>query len=583
MSQVRAIYLKQSLSRVAPSLLSLIILMLATLLLDLASPWPLKILIDNILGTELIPVNSLIGKFINPNNSFNQNALFMIIGYVLIYLTNHLLNYIQDILRYHTYQKISKESALHLMTNINKLNTSYLRNHEQGGIMYKLNNNSSAIADMIFDVIFPIFNSLIFFSSSLYILSRLEPSMTLVALGSLPLIITFLYLLNPKIESQNQEVQLLNNKLFGFIETILDQILQIRIYLRTSHYLNKFRQHWQSTLESEERLYKTTANLGLFNNLIIVGSYALIIWIGITKIQTGFITTGILIIFLAYYESLINPVIQTIDSITVLREHISRLRTTDELLNPSNQISDQGKLSTIKDFTLTLKDINLKYNATPILKNVSLEFKPNNLYFLIGDSGSGKSSLINLITRSTEAPQSGSITLGSNKIEDYSLATLYDSLALVPQSNTLNNATILEAITFDQAQSYTMEQVEQACQLACLADHIDTLPQKYHTRVGEKGHNLSGGQIQRLLLARAILKDAKILLLDEVFSGQDAKTRQKLLTSLRNLAKTKTVIITTHNQELISPTDNVIFFKEGTAKFSQNSHIKKNTNRSKTT
>ena len=215
----------------------------------------------------------------------------------------------------------------------------------------------------------------------------------------------------------------------------------------------------------------------------------------------------------------------------------------------------------IKNHNIVFKDVSFSYDDRPILKDVSAKIKENTMTAIVGPSGSGKTTFCNLIARFWDV-NSGEILIGGNNIKDYKIENLMNSISMVFQDVYLFEDTIENNIKFGK-QNASHEEVVQAAKKARCHEFIEVLPEGYNTLIGEGGASLSGGEKQRISIARAMLKDADIIIFDEATANIDPENEDKLKEAIESLTKNKTVIMIAHRLKTIRNADQIIVLKDG--------------------
>ena len=222
----------------------------------------------------------------------------------------------------------------------------------------------------------------------------------------------------------------------------------------------------------------------------------------------------------------------------------------------------EGSDSPLKSFDVELRDVSFSYdNNTPILDHISFTAKQGEVTALVGASGSGKTSILKLVSRLYDYDE-GCILIDGYDIKRVSPASLFSKIAIVFQEVTLFNTSILENIRIGNSQA-SDEEVKKAARLANCEDFIEKLPDGYHTLVGENGSSLSGGERQRLSIARAFLKNAPILILDEITASLDAENEKRIQESLNRLIQDKTVLIISHRLKSIENVNKIVVMDQG--------------------
>ncbi|BDQ51817.1 hypothetical protein EfsSVR2281_36280 [Enterococcus faecalis] len=222
----------------------------------------------------------------------------------------------------------------------------------------------------------------------------------------------------------------------------------------------------------------------------------------------------------------------------------------------------EGSDSSLKSFDIELRDVSFSYdNNTPILDHISFTAKQGEVTTLVGASGSGKTSILKLVSRLYDYDE-GCILIDGYDIKRVSPASLFSKIAIVFQEVTLFNTSILENIRIGNSQA-SDEEVKKAARLANCEDFIEKLPDGYHTLVGENGSSLSGGERQRLSIARAFLKNAPILILDEITASLDVENEKRIQESLNRLIQDKTVLIISHRLKSIEKVNKIVVMDQG--------------------
>lgn len=300
-----------------------------------------------------------------------------------------------------------------------------------------------------------------------------------------------------------------------------------------------------------------TALLSLINLLFYI-EIGVLILIGSYLFYTNKISLISLISFLLISLKLNEGSLASTLNITELFYIDARVKRLKEIINYPTQ---KGKDITLKSFDIQLTNVSFSYENKQILKDINFVAKQNEITALVGKSGSGKSTLLKLISR-LEDYNSGKICIDKIDIKDISTASLFKNISIVFQDVILFNDTILENIRVGNLNA-SDEEVIKAAQKACCDEFVEKLPNKYNTLIGENGTSLSSGQRQRISIARAFLKNAKILLLDEISSSLDVDNEIQIQKSLQNLVKEKTVIVISHRIKSIENVDKIVVIDEG--------------------
>lgn len=291
----------------------------------------------------------------------------------------------------------------------------------------------------------------------------------------------------------------------------------------------------------------------------------LISWLGAKMIVADSLTTGQLMSLLAYCMNILMSLMMlSMVFVMITMSAASAERVAQVLQEKSSLTNPEDPDFTIPDGSIAFRDVSFSYHSKaerPVLDHINLEIHSGETIGIIGGTGSSKSSLVNLISRLYDASE-GSVLVGGKDVRSYDLETLRNQVAVVLQKNVLFSGTILENLRWGD-ENATEEECIRACQLACADDFIRRFPDQYHTHIEQGGSNVSGGQKQRLCIARALLKKPKILILDDSTSAVDTATDAKIRKALREEIPGTTKIIIAQRISSVEQADRIIVMDQG--------------------
>ena len=296
-------------------------------------------------------------------------------------------------------------------------------------------------------------------------------------------------------------------------------------------------------------------------------SVTFIVWFGGYEVVNGVMTAGSLVAFLTYAVNLANPVKRLSRVYGSLQRAMAAVDRVFHVLDLPETIKDKPGAETLPatDGHVELRHVSFEYKkGVPALVDVSLEAKPGQMIAFVGPSGAGKSTIANLIPRFYDVTE-GAILIDGHDIRDVTIASLRGQIGIVPQETMLFSATVRENIRYGKLDA-TDEEVEAAARAANADAFIRALPQGYETAVGERGLNLSGGQRQRISIARAILKNPRILILDEATSALDTESEKIVQAALDKLMEGRTSFVIAHRLSTIFDADQIFVIDGGRVK-----------------
>lgn len=308
---------------------------------------------------------------------------------------------------------------------------------------------------------------------------------------------------------------------------------------------------------------KVQAIMSPFLSLISLLMIVSIVGYGGIRVAIGALTAGNLVAFILYVFQIITPMVQlfsTVTQINVIKGASERI--LDTLNETEENVWDGEKIQSEK-FEIKFDNVHFSYEGErEQIKGVSFTVPKNSFTAIVGPSGAGKTTLFSLIERYYE-PQQGKILLNGEMAKEYSINEWRKQIGYVPQDTPIIDGTMKENLLYGVDQEVSEKRFEQVIEITCLSEFVKTLPDKYNTYVGERGIRLSGGQKQRIGIARAILRNPRLLLLDESTSNMDSVLEKKIQKAFTNIMKDRSTIVIAHRLSTIRQADQIIFLDEG--------------------
>lgn len=316
----------------------------------------------------------------------------------------------------------------------------------------------------------------------------------------------------------------------------------------------------ESIIVSHMKLWLKT---DYWQNILFTGAFISLLTVGVYFIQKGQITIGQFVMLLAYVNWLSASVNSLGNNYKQLQEGIVTIKRADKIFEEETEKYDDPEAIELENCkgTIEFKNVSFSYESENVLENISFEASAGSMIAIVGKSGEGKSTLVDLISRYI-LPTSGKITLDGININKIKLESLRNQIAIVPQEIDLFNDTIFDNIAYSKKNASAKE-VERAAELAHCSEFIEKFPKKYEQMVGEKGVKLSTGQKQRIAIARAILRDPKILILDEATSALDSKSERYVQEALETVMKGRTTFVIAHRLSTIRKADLILVIENG--------------------
>ena len=349
------------------------------------------------------------------------------------------------------------------------------------------------------------------------------------------------------------------------VQENISGIRVVKSYVQEDREISKF----EVAVTNIYRLFvKAESRIVLNNPLMILTVYACIIalsWFGASQITSGSLTTGALTSLFSYVMSiLISLMMLSFTVVMITMSEASAKRIAEVLREKSDITSKENACKTVADGSIDFDNVSFSYKAgigKPVLSDINIHIASGQTIGILGGTGSSKTSFINLIPRLYDAT-AGSVYIGGKNVKDYDLKVLRDAVSVVLQKNELFSGTILENLRWGN-ENATLDEVKRACELACADEFIERMPEKYDTWIERGGANVSGGQKQRLCIARALLKNPKVLILDDSTSAVDTATDAKIRRAFREEIPDITKIIISQRISSIKDADKIIVLEKG--------------------
>jgi len=446
-----------------------------------------------------------------------------------------------------------------------RMGFAFYQRNRIGDLMNRISEDVSQVRSYLGPGIMYTINLVVMFALCIYQMVKISPMLTLYVLIPLPLMSFMIYKVSSKMNALSKNVQAEQSMMSTIVQESFSGIRLIKAYNRAEEMNDKFTQ-------SAEGYHKKTMRLVVVNALFmptivfLIGlSTILAIYIGGKMTYTGELSIGGIVAFIFFVNNLTWPfasigwVTSIIQRASASQERINEfLNQPAEIINPSLSAFDfQGKIE-FKKVTYTYADSNIT-----AIKDLSFTINKGETLAFVGKTGSGKSTILRLILRQVD-PEVGEIYVDGAALNTINIDAFRDQSGIVPQEITLFSDSIANNISFGaHSEDITHERIVEMAKLAHVDHNIQEFPERYETLLGERGVNLSGGQKQRLSIARALVREPKLLLLDDCFSALDSETEEIILSNLKKVQKNRSTIIVSHRISSLRNADRIIVLDHG--------------------
>ncbi|WP_350202688.1 ABC transporter ATP-binding protein [Gracilimonas sp.] len=451
-----------------------------------------------------------------------------------------------------------------IVEKLMKLPQRYFAENSSGETYVRATEDVGKVRDYYGPVIMYSINTITRAGFVLTMMFLVNPALTLWALIPLPLISIFAYWITGFIHTHSTIIQEQYSSLAGRAKETFSAIRLIKAYNRIDNEQKLFEVESENYRKKKLRLDMIESMFHPALNFLIGISLLIVIWKGGEMVIAGTITVGNIAEFLIYVAYLIWPVAALGYTTNRFQRSLASWNRIEELMNEPVEIKNsEEQIDQAVEGHIEFKNVGFKYPDTEemVLQNISFDIKPGENIAIVGRTGSGKTSLVQLIPRLFD-PTEGEIKLDGVNIKNWSLGRLREAIGFVPQETFLFSDTIGENIAFG-VDNASESQIETAAEKAQVKENILDFEKKFKTMLGERGITLSGGQKQRTAIARALIKDPRILIFDDSLSAVDTKTEDAILRHLRQELSGRTTIMISHRISTIKDADKIYYIEEG--------------------
>jgi ATP-binding cassette subfamily B multidrug efflux pump len=449
-----------------------------------------------------------------------------------------------------------------LFQKLEGLSYSYYQRNRTGDIMARATNDLSAVRNLLGPAIMYTANTIVLMAGALAFMLSISPRLTLYTFLPLPAASILIQYFGRRIHDRFERIQAMFSDISARAQENFSGARLIRAYVQEDAEIRAFEAENQEYIRRSLKLVRLMGMLWPTLELIMGCAVVLVLWLGGREVLGGHISVGQFVSFSTYMMQLTWPVIALGYVINLFQRGTASLVRLNEIMQEQPEIKDAPEARD-RDITgeIEFRALNFSYDGKPVLHDLNLRIPAGSSLAIVGPTGSGKTTLVSLVPRIYDA-EPGTVLIDGRPIRDYSLASLRKNIGFVPQETFLFSDRIRENIALG-VDSATDEEIHNAADAANIATDIESFPEGYNTMVGERGITLSGGQKQRTAIARALIRNPKILILDDALSSVDTHTEDKILNHLRDVMQGRTTIFISHRVSTVRNADRIAVLHGG--------------------
>jgi ATP-binding cassette subfamily B multidrug efflux pump len=454
-----------------------------------------------------------------------------------------------------------------MFRHLEQLSFPYYQRTRTGDIMARATNDLNAVRMLLGPAIMYSANTLVFTAGALIYMLKISPKLTLYTFLPLPIASIVIQYFGKQIHERFEKIQAMFSDISARAQENFSGARVIRAYAQEAAEVRQFEAANTEYINRSLPLARLMGLLWPTLELTLGLAVVLVLWLGGREVLLNRITVGQFAAFLTYMIQLTWPVIALGWVINIFQRGTASLKRINEILHEQPEITDEkevlaaGAPSGELRGEIEFRGLNFAYNGTSVLHDVNLRIPEGTSLAIVGPTGSGKTTLVNLIPRVYDADP-GAILIDGRPIREFHIEFLRRNIGFVPQETFLFSDTVRENIAFG-IEDATDADIHEAADAANIAADIEGFPEQYNTVVGERGLTLSGGQKQRTAIARAIIRNPRILILDDALSSVDTQTEDKILNHLREIMQGRTTIFISHRVSTVRNADRIAVLHGG--------------------
>jgi len=525
--------------------------------LGLAAPWPLKIVVDDVLRrgqqVQRLPFDA------SPRAVLNV----AVVALVLAVLGAALADYYATKLLSGAGQRIGNDVRLELFGHLQRLSLRYHGQSRVGDLAARVTADVDRVQDLMVQSLATLLPNILLVAGMVVVMVVVDPQFAALALLTTPFMVLAVGRTTRHMKDATREARRVDGAMAAVASEHLSAIQVVQAFSLEDRSEAEFHDLGDESLTASLRAIRYQALLGPAVDVSGAVATAVLLWFGANRVLAGRMSLGLLLVFLTYISSLYKP-IKALAKLTyvasrgaVCGERISAILAEQPEVADGPRARPCGRLTG----AVSLEHVSFSYGREQVLHGIDLSVEPGEVVAIVGATGSGKSTLVSLIPRFFD-PTEGVVRVDGRDLRDLTLPSLRSQVALVLQDSVLFRGTLSDNIALGRPGAGP-EAVAEAARLALVDEFSDNLPDGLQTVVGERGTDLSGGQRQRIAIARAIVRDAPLLILDEPTSALDAESEMLVVQALSNLQRDRTTIVIAHRLSTVRNADRLLVLGGG--------------------
>jgi ATP-binding cassette subfamily B protein len=525
---------------------------------ELLKPWPLKIVIDSVLGAQPLPWEWARGW------SSSAVLLLACLALVGLYAALGALHMLNNYTTVDVGQRLVTDLRSAVYAHLHQLSLDFYTRARVGDLLYRVTADTLALQSLTVNCLFPTATAAILLVGMITVMLQLDPALTVLALAVCPVLFVIIKRLDGRVTRAAGKFRESESEVYTVVQRAMSAMRLIQAFAREDDEHRRFMAASGQSLAAGLKLHTLQTFYGFVISMVIAVGTAGVVWVGARHVLDGTLSVGSLVIFVAYLAALYSPINSMFQTWGIAQTSTVGVRRVFDLLDVEREIAD-GTL----DFPaggargqVIFDRVAFEYSGGHrVLNDISLRVEPGQTVAIVGATGAGKSTLLSLLPRFYDTT-GGRILVDGVDVREYRLASLRRQIAMVLQPPLLLPTSVRDNIALGRPEA-SLNDIVAVARLARIHDTILALPDGYDTIVGEQGVTLSEGEKQRITIARALLRDAPILILDEPTSAMDAETEALFLQGLERFGAGRTTFVIAHRLSTVRKADLIVVLRDG--------------------
>jgi len=532
---------------------------------DLLEPWPLKIVFDYVFGTKHMP--AWMSGFLGATFGSGKVATlhFAVLAVIIIALIGALSSYFEKYLTTSVGQWVMHDLRGVLYHHIQRLSLAYHDQRPTGDLISTVTADIDSIQDFISQALLGIVVNVLTLIGMLAVMFYLNWRFTLIALSITPFLFVVVYTYTRRIKQASRALRKKEGEVVSVVSEVLSSMRVVKAFAREDYEEERLARQSLENVEMALKARSLKAKLAPVVQVIVAVGTCLVLWYGVNLVLRGEMTSGSLLVFLLYLGKMYKPMRDLSKMTDTMSKAAVGYERIHAVIETEDEVRDLPGAKKARNFRgeIEFDHVHFAYqNGYGTLNDINFRVEPGQMVALVGPTGAGKTTIVSLIGRFYD-PQKGFVKIDGSDVRNYKLKSLRRQMSFVLQDTLLFRAPVWQNIAYGRPEASRRE-ILRAAELANADEFIRNMPQQYDTMVGEKGMTLSGGQRQRIAIARAIIRNAPILILDEPTSGLDAASEELVFEALSRLMSDRTTIVIAHRLATVRRADVIFVIDKGT-------------------